>query len=283
MSPYKYCFVAYTGSESSVNVSRWYVVSAHTKWRVLRHDLETFSAQIMESMTLGHPYSTENTRPAYNTFLKAYTWTHVMRPVRTPADLAHVAALRDAVPPVKGLVEVLSDDNIQPNTFILLVRHPMPLGARAFVPLERQDRFLLLQEKIEELSSLAWNGRGDDKTDVHLAHAKEEDKRIVEASKRRWHASERPVEHIVHTASGLTVTTPWSRATEDYKCPNCSQTGVHYADACNVFEREPKQIYKPAYGADRFGTMTQTSASDVKTMNAMYRSAQRSAQRSALK
>lgn len=272
MSLYKFAFVAYVGSESSVNASRWYVVPAQNKWRVLRHDLETFGAQTLESMALGHAFATDNTRPAYNTYLKAYTWVHVMRPVRTPADLTHVSALTQVLPSVKCLVELPSHENVQPNTFVLLVRHPMPIGARGFVPLERQDRFVMLQQKMEELSSLVWNGRGNDKTEAHLAHAKDEEKRIIEASKRRWHASDRPVEHVVHASNGLTTTTPWSRACEDYTCPNCQQMGTHFGDACDLFQRAPQRP-RAGYGADRFGSMKVTLASDVKTFNAIYRSA----------
>lgn len=258
----QYCFVAYTGATCSTNTSRWYCVEALERWCDMRYDLETLTAEGLHSGLRKH-----RTLP-YNTFVRGYVWTVCRRSVTVDADVEKVSGLRevlnqDSVPSVSGLVELHGETFVEPNSFMLLVRCPMPLGARPYMPLRRNPRYVNLQQKLEDTAYVNLYTKLPDATEedflgppdpaltarrskMYAAVAE-----IQAAMRTKAHAADRPVAHHHVCSLGVRHATAYAVPPRDYECPQCGALGAHYRDACHLWPRKERPAALP-FGANKF-------------------------------
>ena len=252
----KWCFVAYTGFDNRLNTTRWYIVKSDS-WSILRHQLEAFGAEAVESAHLGFtsalPY---NGRPAFNTIIRGHILLRPTRTLDSPDKFSPL--LKNILTPkfMKNIdlpKEILaSKDYVMPNYFILLVRYPIPLGGRPFVPLEEKSSFALLEHKKTIDKS--------DKIEEQLSALKED-------NKDRAHASDFEVNThtFSSTVNGLrnSLSTTFLKPPLDYLCPECQQFGIHYKDACYLWQTSGHKEISVPFGPKKFSDFSAPSEDDA--------------------
>ncbi len=136
--------------------------------------------------------------------------------------------------------ELKSDAYPLPNSFILLVRAPMPIGGKAFVPLHEQSKYAILQSQGRE-------------HEVGL---------IKEKQAMRFHACDRPL--MTSEVSDLFPHTfDYLKPPDDYLCSGCNKLGHHYREACFIW---PK-VYSSGEllcGSKKFGSAVDLTDADAK-------------------
>ena len=259
----KWAFVAYTGHSNRLNTTRWHVVKAES-WALLRHQLESFGAEAVEASALGFtPSNPYNGRPPFNTMLRGYV---VFKPTR---KLDAIEKFPDKLktilsPGIKSMdipeTALNSNDYIMPNYFVFLVRSPLPLGGRPFVPLEEKASYALLEH--QKLLGSDVSDKIDD---------------LKDDNKDRFHASDAEV--LIHeensTCNGLSTTlrTPYLRPPKEYLCPECQTFGLHYRDACYLWRTTgPKDIAVP-FGPKKFGALEAPKEDDAFHYSMMHKRA----------
>lgn len=137
--------------------------------------------------------------------------------------------------------ELTSDACPMPNSFILLVRLPMPIGGKAFVPLHEQSKYAILQTqkgREHELESL-------------------KEKQVM-----RFHACDRPL-MVSEPTDLMPQTFEYLKPPDDYVCSGCNKLGHHYREACFIW---PKVFSSGEllFGSKKFGSAVDISESDAK-------------------
>lgn len=290
----KFVLVAYTGLNTRLNTTRWYVCLA-APWARLRHHIEAFGLEACEDEALERRYLPLNGRPTPNTIIRGFTAYRVMRDYKSVDQWPQ--ALKDLTEPSIVCNMPLPEAELKgtewalPNTFVLVVRAALPWGARSFVPIEERSKYALLQEKAQYDSDDAGL-----RAQLSALKAQAED---------AWHAADRPIEIAQQTIVGPPVTllgpntgdptttvclkttsaAAYSVPPMDYLCPNCREFGRHYADACWLFTAERLATAGPAktglqFGAKKFGAAKTSSAEDATFYALLHkRTAARAAER----
>jgi hypothetical protein len=252
MSTDKYAFVAYVGSDTAVNPSRWFRVAVN-KWELLRHQLESFGAHALESETYGLSATSYNGQPPHSTMLMAYVvypGGRVFKPGATVAPEVtrlHTRALLTLKAPYGPALK--ASDYVMCNAYILLVRTTVPEGAKAYVPVRERLSYALLQE------ALVINPDDED--------AKERKIRIDDMNRERFHAADRPILQFTrhHDAFKVTERATYSEPPIEYQCATCQRFGHHYREACYLWPLPEDKTM--SFGAKRLGPKTQTAEKDA--------------------
>jgi len=259
----KWAFVAYTGQSNRLNTTRWHIVKADS-WTLLRHQLESFGAESVESSALGftasNPY---NGRPPFNTVIRGYV---VFKPTRKLDAVEKFPEVLKTLlsPAVKNMsmpeIALTSKDYVMPNYFLFLVREPLPLGGRPFVPLEEKANYALLEH--QQLLGSDVSDKLNDLKDDH---------------KDRFHATDADVLFYQETSKcnglGTTLVTPYLKPPKDYLCPECQSFGQHYRDACYLWRTTgPKEVAVP-FGPKKFGSLEAPKEDDAFYYSMMHKRA----------
>ena len=130
------------------------------------------------------------------------------------------------------------------NTFLLLVRAPMPLGGKPYVPVKETLKYAMMQHQLEITPE-------NETLQSGLITLKQED---------RCHAADMTIETASH--GGLTY--EFVRPPQDYLCNECDTFGHHFKDACWIFEKGDKRVFlSKSFGAKKFGTAKDTNTQDT--------------------
>lgn len=247
----QYAYVAYTGLATRANTTRWFRVQPGP-WRSLRHHLESFGPEKVESDALKRSHIGFNGRPNGNTCLRAFELCRIMKPVKQSSDISPALSrwlLRESPLSREALPEkeLRGDDYVFPNHFLLLVRCAMPVGARAFVPLEEQSKYALLMHTLDGMSL----------NDPNAAHISTQLQVLRADQSDRFHAADRAVERVtIQHPLDVSTEHSYSVPPKDYFCYSCKKFGHHFQEACSLFSpaeesREDNGIL--AFGAAKFG------------------------------
>jgi hypothetical protein len=237
----KFIFAAYTGSKYYGNMSRWHVLKPQM-WSNIRHQLESFGIESLEEEALGLKTLKYDGQPHSNTIIRGYM---VWEPMRKYTDFPPKLLERLNSPSLD--IELKSESFPLPNSFILLVRMPMPLGGKAFVPIHEQSKYALLQNA-KETSEL---------------------EAMKEKQLHRFHACDRPV-RVSEISASNAQTYEYLEPPPDYLCSSCNKIGHHYKEACFIW---PK-IFSSGdllCGAKKFGSAQEMKDDDAKQFSIMYR------------
>ena len=245
----KWAFVAYTGQRTKATTSRWYRVKA-SNWSLLRHQLESFGPELVEQEALGHVSNGYNGRPS-STYLVAHVQAICYNPKSPSADIVQLWT-QDNLSFVPFGRELKGHEYLAANTFVFVVRHGLPVGARPYVPLEERSKWALLNREVEANPD---NTRAAHELNVmRLEHAD------------RWHAADRAVGHVVIDRPHCVQTEHrWSMPPADYICNRCKQVAHHYAEACEIWPdnavAEPTETV--AWGPKKFVAAKTTTTNDA--------------------
>jgi len=246
ISQNKYMFVAYTGFTTRANTGPWRPIMPGT-WSSIRHQLESFGIDALEKEALtGKLFTSYNGKPISNTIIRAY---EVFKPMRLYGKDNWPPALSSLFERIPDLInEVKGANHFLPNTFLLLVRCPMPLGGRPFVPIKETSKFALMAHQLEI-------SPGNEGLQTNLMNLKLE-------SQDKTHAADSVIETRVH--EGLVY--EYVKAPSDYLCTECDTFGHHYKDTCWIFEKADKRVFaSKSFGAKKFG-----SAKDINDKDTTY-------------
>jgi len=244
----KWAFVAYTGFDNRLNTTRWHIVKSDS-WSFLRHQLEAFGAEAVESAALGftnaNPY---NGRPPFNTMLRGHV---LFKPTRVLNDIEKFPPILKNILSPKFMKTVhlpsetlTSTDYVMPNFFVLLVRTQLPLGGRPYMPLEEKASYALLEHR-----RAAADSEESQKIDAKLKSLREE-------QNERAHASD--FETLRHTHESVcgnlktTLSTEYLRPPLDYLCSECQTFGQHYKDACYLWRATGHKEIATVFGPTKF-------------------------------
>lgn len=258
----KWAFVAYTGLSNRLNTTRWYVVQSGS-WSLMRHQLESFGADSVEASALGftasNPY---NGRPPFSTIINGYVLFKPTRILNTiekfPIELKSILNPKTLKTLDLPQVALKSDDYVMPNYFVLLVRTPLPLGGRPFVPLEEKSAYALLDHQ---------KNLGND------VEQKIED--LKEDHKNRFHASDAETleHHFANHSVGVTLTTVYLKPPSDYLCPECKLFGLHYKEACYLWQTTGHKEIQVAFGPKKFSSFEAPKEEDAFHYSMLYKRA----------
>ena len=255
MQENKYAFVAYTGSETRANTSRFYRIEPNN-WSLMRHKLESFGAEQNENEILGLSHLPFNGKPG-NTIIRAYEAFVPMIKIdkieKIPNSLKLIISNSSDV---ELLNEIKSSAYVQVNTFLYLVRSHMPSGGHPFIPINEKSKYALLESEI--------------KTDPQNILLKSQLKSLREKSAKNIHVTDRPIKrvdvvsHQKNSDSCVRVSTSFEFAVPDiaYLCTECSQYGLHYSDSCFLFEK-PVKATTLLFGPNKFTRLTSTQETDA--------------------
>lgn len=258
MNQNKWAFVCYTGQRTQVNCTRWFVVKPCV-WSLLRHQLEAFGPELVEREALGGPANGYNGRPL-GTFLRAYkAWApvrHIKATEGLPTDLSSCLHRRKLILEH----EIGGHDYVAVNTFVAVVRHSLPLGARPFVPIEERSKWALLQRDLE--------------MDPDNERARAAMQALVAEHQDRFHAADRPIERVtLNPARAVETEHTWSVPLSDYICSRCKRVGHHFVEACEIFTPDVPLLEEPAimWGPKKFGGLKATTANDAAYYAVMHK------------
>ena len=243
----QFIFAAYTGSKYHGNMSRWHVLKPQM-WSNLRHQIESFGIQALEDESLGLKTLKYDGQPHSNTVIRAYMLFETMRQY---SDFPQ--KLLEALQKPHLDNEVKSDKYPMPNSFILLVRCPMPLGGKAFVPLHEQSKYAILQN-----THMKQNSKDSLEIDI-----------LKEKQIHRFHACDRPLK-VSEISETNAQTFEYLEPPQDYLCSGCNKIGHHYKEACFIW---PK-IFSSGdllCGAKKFGTAIEMKDEDAKHFSIMHK------------
>jgi hypothetical protein len=281
----KFVLVAYTGLGTRLNTTKWYICLS-APWARLRHHIEAFGLEACEDEAMGRRYLPLNGRPTPNTIIRGFTVYRVMRDYKTLDQWPQ--ALKDLTVPETVCKMPLPEAELKgsewalPNTFIFVVRAPLPWGARPYVPIEERSKYALLQERAEYDSE-------DAELRVQMAALKEQ-------AADAWHAADRTMltaqmdsigepfkvlgpstgdPAVEHPGLKVASAALYSVPPMDYLCPTCREFGKHYAEACWLFSEAarsgdhtrhaaaggPKSGLQ--FGAKKFGAARTATADDA--------------------
>ena len=216
-------------------MSRWHAIKP-MQWSFLRHQIESFGLQAVEDQSLGKKTLKYDGQPHSNTIIRAYM---LWQPMRKYATMPQ--ALLDLMAKPNLDTELMSDAYPMPNSFILLVRGPMPIGGKAFVPLHEQSKYAILQ-----------NQKGHEH-ELGL---------MKEKQAMRFHACDRPL-MVSETSALMPHYFEYLKPPDDYVCSGCNKLGHHYREACFIW---PK-VYSSGellFGSKKFGTAVDLTEEDAK-------------------
>jgi hypothetical protein len=144
--------------------------------------------------------------------------------------------------------ELTSNSYVLPNSFIYLIRCPMPLGGKSFVPLHEQSKYAILQ-------SLKGN--------------QQEIEALKEKQKLKFHATDRPL-MISETTKLFPHSFEYLKPPDEYLCSSCNKLGHHYKEACFIW---PKTFSdgELACGSKKFGTAVQPNEEDAKHFSILHK------------
>jgi hypothetical protein len=242
----KYMFVAYTGHASRANTGPWRPILPGS-WSTLRFQIESFGLDALEKEALtGRLYTSYNGRPISNIIVRAY---EVFKPLRLytkdrntwPKSLQQVFE-----GPLELTNEMHATNHFLPNTFLLLVRCPMPLGGRPYIPIKETSKYALMQHHLE-------NDPKNESMQSSLMNL------ALEAQNKN-HAAD--MELCQQECGGLVY--DYVKAPNDYLCTECDAFGHHFKDACWIFEKADKRVFKSkSFGAKKFGSAKDTNDKDT--------------------
>jgi len=262
----KWAFVAYTGSNSFKCTTRWYTVQA-TKWELVRYNLEAFGPEEVERDAMGHRSSlTYDKRPHQNTILRAYEAFRPMRPLDAPEKfpVGLKKLLNSEFTQLKDLEILTGDRFLVPNTFVFVVRSPMPLGGRAYVPILEKGEYALLEEALKSRP----NDEGLLKKQQDLRSRYE----------NAFHAADKItcVHHYkkefqtTYAIESVSTSTEYLKPPMEYLCEECNVYGLHYTEACYLWPKKPKTL-ELKWGPKRFQPAKETANDDALFYNLLFK------------
>ena len=173
--------------------------------------------------------------------------------------------------------ELFSKDPLDEEVVIYVVRCPMPLGARSYVPVACNDRYVELNREKEELMKVTYNyglkmTLSGSLTPEETKLWKRKEQVTEWLSKMTLQAGRHVSEHAIETKDLTTITRrdryfrrtyQETSTTYDfigvvptYKCFTCMRVGHHHKDACFLFEKQKVSVGLKA-GADKFQAWTE--------------------------
>jgi len=275
----KYIFVAYTGQSTQKNTSRWFKVLPSKNWSVLRHQIESYGTEILEDNALrpGTHRLMFDARPTQNTIVRGFVQMECQRLIRVLQDMPkQLRAFLEEPYMLNGTTELTGQDYIGPNTFIFLIRSAIPLGGKAYVPMEEKAKYALARHKIAanpEDVGLQDKLTGIQKENENKFHASERICKTVlvknEATKLIWIKKQvgffdEPCNAFVRAETSCKYLEP----PLDYLCSECRQYGLHYKEACHLFPRETKA---DAFGSNKFKSFTEIQSKDVEFYSLLHK------------
>jgi len=228
----KWAFVAYTGSESRANTSRWFFVKPD-KWALLRHSLEAFGADALEGEAQDKGHTSFGARGPNNTMIRAFEAFKMQRLYKDQTQFPKV--LIDLLSGSGNLGEpVLGTSYIMPNTFLYLVRSTIPLGGKPYVPLASKLGYNMLLQAIETNETL-----------------ERQRKALQDEQQSLVHAADATTRYQQLELFNVKVSHEYLVPPNDYLCSGCQRFGHHYKEACFLW---PQEDAKPGFqfGANKF-------------------------------
>lgn len=242
-------FVAYTGHATRVNTGPWRPILPGS-WASIRHQLESFGIESLEKEAMRNKvYTAYNGKPMSNTIIRAY---EVFKPLRLYGSDQQKwpQGLQDLFTTKKTTLhlteEIQGKAHLLPNTFLLLVRCPMPLGGRPYVPIRETSKYALMEHQLEINPS-------DEQLKSNMMTLKLD-------SQDKCHAADMSIEK--HVYEGLEY--EYIKPPHDYLCTECDLFGHHFKDTCWIFEKTERRTFtSTVFGAKKFGTAINTDKSDT--------------------
>jgi hypothetical protein len=252
----KWCFATFC-SDSLDNVfqkAKWHRFLPR-RWVHARHLIESFGLAELEKKDDGLLKLRLDGMPHYNDYIAAYK--------------GFVCSTFEDFKKQNKIIfqnEIKSADFLQKNMFIYLVRRPMPLGGKPFVPLDEKANWLLTRAAAEE------------SPENELIVKKMQ--KIAEYAEMKFHASDRktfkvqvdtPITILFQgqpTVLQTSTTVEYLVPEENYMCSQCNEFGLHYREACHLW---PKKLSaEKSYGSKKLGPSKALDLEDSKKLSLMH-------------
>ena len=223
----KYAFVCFTSIQEPLRRSDWYIIDIG-RWAYVRYRIESFGLHAVQHAAIDPTRKLNFGCPNTNDMIRGFVLYAMPETVVHPSINEEIESLMKTGPStVSGYTELQGTSWVTPNSFITIQRWPMPWGARAYVPMEETEQYVLLEHQ-------ATTGMDDDirqKAQADLDSYKRQ-------HSRDFHAADRPIKRFTHKYSnGSTNYMYYTEAPKEYNCHGCQKRGHHYLDACFLFQK----------------------------------------------
>jgi hypothetical protein len=252
----KWCFASFCSIEPSLRTmpTKWFKFLPR-RWVHARHLIESFGLADLEKKDSGLLKLHLDGMPHHNDYIEAHKGF-----VCASIDdyMKHTS--------IQFTGEIKSDDFLNKNMFIYLIRKVMPLGGKPFVPLDEKTNWLLTRAAAEQ-----------NPNDERMCKKMQ---KIAEVAELKFHASDRKT-LSVNTNHPITImfqgqptilncssTVEYLVPDEKYMCSSCGEFGLHYREACFLW---PKILSSErSYGAKKLGPSKPLELQDSKKLSLMH-------------
>jgi hypothetical protein len=217
-------------------VSRWYAVQTG-RWNYVRYKLECFGIDMCELESLEQNKKLLLTgRASFSDIYRGFLISQ-MSPLDymtkgIPETVRAVLSKRDlSLGPTKQ--EIYGSSWANPNSFFMIVRCPLPWGARPWVPLEETSKYILLDHYANHLQD---------------SEAIRDLQQLKFVDQGHFHGADRPIKMYTMTMQGphgASINEVYYNVPpKEYICRSCQARGHHYIDACFLFSNDTEEVPK---------------------------------------
>jgi len=288
---HSYVFACYTGLSTQANSSEWFAIRPGN-WNIVRHQIEAFGledleldlfnsisktsktqigqsqvgqsqvgqSQVGQSQVGQRKFESKSNTLKYNvmphktTIIRAFVLQSLHRVYATfahmPQDLQTL--LTDGPCAIDQLKELQSKDALVPNTFLGIVRTNMPIGAKAFLPMQETFKYNWLTQQLKS-NAVGSEAYADAQTKLVELHT---------LFSTKCHALDHPLLQTTIRQNNASTTYSYVQSPMDYLCNECQTFGSHFSDACFLFADKKTAPKLHAFGPQKLEKRKAVDASD---------------------